>query len=684
MVSPTQSARRTPNRSPRQSPKRRALHERSDSDTNALTSPSLRIVDRSDAQIYASDPFPSQPSHILSPSQGFVFEDGEHDVSHLGVQYNAPTKPLSSAPRPLQVPKKRGNNVAWRGIASGTTETPAGSSRVSPSTVEEPWSYERAKSKPPSEHVWSFKRATEELDDTNFKSTGHIVEGPDTGVDHSFPGSFKPPHALTSLDATSDESSTSLASMVSSDVPKGKRSKRRSASYTPFPPPVSTPASKRNASTSPALLTPFPQKSTDSLSSSGASRPSSQGQRSSSIPSVPSLVDLRTAEVVEAKLQYPIVRAPSASGAWAATTITIPKRPQRIAHRVVPRSREWSTQLSTVSSGSERTSQANTDGRSSGGYGNITEERMPSISSSLLIEPPSSEDSTAYPPPLFSQNRRGATDSTIRMVSDADERNDSIADLNSPVLRPRASGFLSISSAESRPTTRNERPTSRGSFLTHGIPAWARTYYARNGHSRGSTGAPGSSSEAADSRQQSNSPVTDNLPLSIFRPRNRPHDINMPDRSSMEIAPAPQQQGLARGPSRRKITELWSPHLQHDKRKTAPRSVWREPPFEEKQDGNPFDRRNVQILAFCIGFVCPIAWMIGAFLPLPPNPYMDSKGDTSRPDIEEAMTRVLGPIDEAKYENARWWRNLNRILSVVGLTIIIAVIALAVVAVQRQ
>lgn len=135
----------------------------------------------------------------------------------------------------------------------------------------------------------------------------------------------------------------------------------------------------------------------------------------------------------------------------------------------------------------------------------------------------------------------------------------------------------------------------------------SRTYYARNGHSRGSTGAPDSSAETIESRPRSGSPSTDNFPLSIFRPRNRPRDIDMPGRSSMEITPAPpEQQNLTRGPSRRKITELWSPHLQHDKRPTARRSVWREPPFDERQDSNPFDRRNVQILAFCLGFVCPI------------------------------------------------------------------------------
>ncbi|KAI9797755.1 MAG: hypothetical protein M1835_006927 [Candelina submexicana] len=679
MGPPTQTPKRSPNRSPRQSPKRRALHERSDSDTNALTSPSLRMVDRSDAEIYASDPFPSRPSQILSPSQGFMFEDGEHDVSHFRFPYNAPTKPLSGAPRPLQISKKRGNNLARPGIAS-EIESPTSNLQTSPSSVEGPSSHARIKSKAPSEHVRSLKRATKALSDTYPIPSGHVTVGSDSGLAHSPSVNDEPPRALAFPDATSNVSYTSLASMASSDVPKGKRSKRRSASYTAFPPPIPIPASKGNASTSSALFTPVPQKSTDSLSSSSASRPSSLGRRSSSIPSVPSVVDLRTAQVAEAKLQYPVVRAPSASGSWAATTITIPKRQQRIAERAVPRSREWSTQLSTVSSGSERTSQANTDERSSGGYGRMAEDRMPSISSSLLVEHAPSEDSTAYPPPLFSPNQRGTTGTTIRMVSDADERNDSITDLHSPMLRPQVSGFLSISSAESRPATRNDRPISKGSFLTHGIPAWARTYYARNGHSRGSLGAPFSSTEATGSRPQSTSPVTDNLPLSIFRPRNRPHDIDMPDRRSMEITPAPQQQGLTRGPSRRKITELWSPHLQQDKRTTARRSMWREPPFEERQESNPLDRRNVQILAFCIGFVCPIAWMIGAFLPLPRNPYIAPKGDAGRPDIEEAMTRVLGPVDEAKYENARWWRNLNRILSVVGLIVIIAVIALAVVA----
>ena len=40
-------------------------------------------------------------------------------------------------------------------------------------------------------------------------------------------------------------------------------------------------------------------------------------------------------------------------------------------------------------------------------------------------------------------------------------------------------------------------------------------------------------------------------------------------------------------------------------------------------------------------------------------------------DIEKA----LDPIDIARYENARWWRNVNRTMSVIGLLIIAAIVS---------
>ncbi len=40
-------------------------------------------------------------------------------------------------------------------------------------------------------------------------------------------------------------------------------------------------------------------------------------------------------------------------------------------------------------------------------------------------------------------------------------------------------------------------------------------------------------------------------------------------------------------------------------------------------------------------------------------------------DLENA----LDPVDEKRYENARWWRSLNQLMSIVGLLIIAAIVS---------
>ena len=61
---------------------------------------------------------------------------------------------------------------------------------------------------------------------------------------------------------------------------------------------------------------------------------------------------------------------------------------------------------------------------------------------------------------------------------------------------------------------------------------------------------------------------------------------------------------------------------------------------------------------------------------------MSAKGkDVPRqtPMLED-LEKQLGAVDEARYENARWWRNINRVMSGFGVLIIVAIIALAAVA----
>jgi hypothetical protein len=83
--------------------------------------------------------------------------------------------------------------------------------------------------------------------------------------------------------------------------------------------------------------------------------------------------------------------------------------------------------------------------------------------------------------------------------------------------------------------------------------------------------------------------------------------------------------------------------------------------------------------------------MIAAFLPLPPNPLLGirdvEKGNSQaqlRVDSEpEQLYRRVAPIDDSHYQSARWWRNTNRLMSIIGLLILGAVIALVVVGVKR-
>lgn len=79
----------------------------------------------------------------------------------------------------------------------------------------------------------------------------------------------------------------------------------------------------------------------------------------------------------------------------------------------------------------------------------------------------------------------------------------------------------------------------------------------------------------------------------------------------------------------------------------------------------------------------PKAWFIAAFLPLPPRPtVISAKGKDVRRQTQllEDLEKQLGAVDEARYENARWWRNINRVMSGVGVLIIVAIIALVAVA----
>lgn len=73
--------------------------------------------------------------------------------------------------------------------------------------------------------------------------------------------------------------------------------------------------------------------------------------------------------------------------------------------------------------------------------------------------------------------------------------------------------------------------------------------------------------------------------------------------------------------------------------------------------------------------------MIASFLPLPPRPLFvmrerDQRDrSTGNLNMNENMAREFRPMDEARYESARWWRTLNRGMSVVGILVVAAVVS---------
>jgi len=170
----------------------------------------------------------------------------------------------------------------------------------------------------------------------------------------------------------------------------------------------------------------------------------------------------------------------------------------------------------------------------------------------------------------------------------------------------------------------------------------------------------------------------------VFRPRTRNNReaYEQQRRSSLAIRPVRAEVfDLAeiRGPPRRKISPNLSPHLWHDRTSLGRRrTIFQAPSIDRQAEGKAPSKGNAQIALFVIGFIFPFGWFIASFLPLPPRPETSSvkgKNNPNRTPLAEDLEKQLGPVDEARYENARWWRNINRIMSLVGIVIVVAVVS---------
>ncbi|KAL8871398.1 MAG: hypothetical protein Q9174_002757 [Haloplaca sp. 1 TL-2023] len=645
----------SPTRPLRRSPPRRPLHERSDSEANERAPHTSRLSGDLETSFVKSTPYPTQASHILSPSfaarRGLgptVFEDDQNAPSW------ATNQPGSARVLQGQSDKDRKKPGVFQDVENdhGTSVRPLSIGNPLPIAVP-PLNFN------PSFRPTQSPHGMEEQADDGSRISDEIVQlptvftPPSTSDPNSGSHSTQPPVAAKSSD-NSLSSSESTGTIVRHKVRPSR------GSYSAFPP-VSRPNSSKSSGSPSTPQRAFPTTSDDGVSVSPISPNSATFRAAEDGQSEPALVSRPHRAVSDTvNFQFPVVKQPAVSGSWAESSNDAQEAPAPRLQRKLERTHDrWNPHLSTVPS--ELTEERSSDGMF-----------MPSplgMSTSSLDVSHHQPSHLAVP-----QQQRDMTGSTIRMVNESD---DNVSNLLSPIPGSRGSAFYSVLSGGSRSKRKSvgqPRPTSKGSFFRDSIPAWAKVYYARSNSALALAGGRPDPNPAASS---------DSLAVRRTRPKPNVNIQNPGDRNSMGIELA-QSQGTvlagAQGESRQTVSQIWSPHLWHDRRSVGRRrSVFRAPSLDQHAEG-PFGRRNVQVLLFTVGFVFPLAWFAAAMLPLPRQHFADSKESAAGANVTHDLEKTLGMVDEARYENARWWRNLNRLMCIVGVLIIAAIIALAVVA----
>lgn len=565
----------------RRSPPRRPLHERSDSEANQRSS---RIIDDPADCIYKNTPYPTHPSHILSPKHGprsglvpKVFEDGggtpsqEHLSSDFDYDFGISQEKKRRDPiDPEDVENDYGNSVRPLSIGNPT-----------------PIAVPPLNFNPPALPVSNTGRM-EEGTDEELSDSDEIVELPSVPSSPDLPEQavVAPESHDTSSQHRNDAKSSDLSLSSSDSTGTVLRHKIRPSrgSYSAFPP-VSRPSSSKSGS-SPNT----PQRVLSASSDDGSSiSPVSAGSATFSTPEIhqaSAATFSRQHRVISDPInfQYPVVRQPSASSSWAESSkqsqnVTI-QRPQRTLDRNQQR---WNPHLSTVPS-------------------EITDDRgsdtvwFPSPTGVSPTSPDASQPSIAEQ----QQQQRDATASTIRMVSESD---DNVTDLLSPIPGSRGSAYYSILSGGSRNKRKSlpqARPTSKGSFFRDSIPAWAKLYYARSN----------SALALSDGRQDAN-PMASSESLNVRRTRPKPKASAQvqTDTDSSAIGSVPQVGAVlaqVQEEPRQPVSQLWSPHLWQDRRNVGQRRTFFKAPSLDEHAEGPFSRRNAQVLLFTIGFIFPL------------------------------------------------------------------------------
>lgn len=448
-------------------PRRAALHERSESHINERASPTLRIIGDPQAQIYASTPFPTKPSQILSPR----LYDGQGSSSGPGVGGSNDWEPHS----------KTRNDV--EAIPTAATSNSPPRSRIA--DTEDAFYDPTHGATPGPDTITSFLGMDEDIDSNTGRMSDDIVQLPSIspGLESSeLCGSTNLRDAPREPVLKDSDASLSSSNSTGTVIVRKTRDGRKRASYSAFPNTARPGSSKSDLS----LSSPQQPVTGDigvresPVSSISPSSPVSPGYptpHQRRVSSVPLYANVRPQSQNSVNLQYPVIRPPSASASWVEPPNSTSRQPSRTLERNQER---WNPHLSTVPSEgtgsqsegrSSHTTWLPDSSRVSKSSFTAVNPRGSSDMPPLPSAPPAQESSNLPPlPNLAAFPQRNITGSTIRVVNESE---DDISTPLPPIPGSRGSEYLDVASRDNRYSVITKRG-SRASFFRDSIPAWAK------------------------------------------------------------------------------------------------------------------------------------------------------------------------------------------------------------------
>ncbi|KAL3479457.1 hypothetical protein BJX99DRAFT_222137 [Aspergillus californicus] len=693
-------------RSTNSSPRRRALHERTPSQTNEYSPPSsVRAVsnkypEQEERHVYTATPYPTKPEQILPPRPGIGHEFVPDSRFHVD------------------------EGPSTSGTYSTETSHLADSSFMDQS-ITDPWdlssTFDTANSPP---QLWEDDPDSSKSSFPESNLLGHERPGAPTKELYSDEESTLPLQTAPTI-KTVPPDSVSRHPSGSDNAP----SNNSSPNFVPIGPPSSPnyealdtsslnfvrigassnqdSASRSNSVSSMNSLgtviryanaTPWAHGSSSELGASRShsfrSTPPYQGPASRSNSTRPSVrshsrsansssgsaprSDIQAAVVDSGVfIQYPTIRAPSSSGARVQNGS--PSEGSSEDNAPEPTgdysSDRFKSHLSTVTS--RWSAEVDSSFPSPTGTGNVSRTLSQELS-----------------PPPAAMTRQRLTSSSVWLVNESedDEFLDSVGSLPPRPTNPGVP-MSNSSSSRSSSTRSNNRPGTSSSFVGNFLPTWARMYYTADDQPTSSALSLVEGNHPEPARPEPARPATSNSSVMqrftsvVSRARASTNETQI----SVEQQPVadtrdprnhwvkPPQPSVTRsGSSLHRLRHSWSPHLFPDRRVVAPKtSAWRAPSLDSRTEPL-LGRRNIQVWSFCLGFLCPLTWLIASFLPLPRKPELMME-ENRGPELEVTLKARLFDLERRRYLNARWWRNLNRWMTPLGLVIFTIIITMAVV-----